>query len=85
MALLIDKDIRFEQIKNIAYDTEKKLLKEIILFDVYEGNKIDKNKKSYAISIILQDINNTLTDNRIDKTMNNFIKAFEDKLGAQIR
>ncbi|MFP4025274.1 MAG: phenylalanine--tRNA ligase subunit beta [Thiohalospira sp.] len=85
LALLLDKSIRFNQVKELAYKTEKKLLKQISLFDVFEGEKLGKNKKSYAVSFILQDENKTLTDKQIDKIMNNFIRVFEKELGAKIR
>lgn len=85
LALLLDKKIRFEQIKTLAFNTEKKLLKRISLFDVYEGGKIEDDKKSYAVSFILQDTFKTLTDKQIDKIMNKFIKIFENELGAKIR
>src|SRR6056297_1534732 len=85
LALLIDKHIRFNEIKKLAYKAEKKLLKEVSLFDVFEGEKLGKDKKSYALSFILQDENKTLTDKQIDKIMNNFIRVFEKEMGAQIR
>jgi phenylalanyl-tRNA synthetase beta chain len=85
LALLINKDILFSQIEEIALQTEKKILQQIGLFDIYEGDKIDSNKKSYAVSFILQDENKTLTDKDIEKIMARFIKAFEEKLGAIIR
>ena len=85
LALLLDKKIRFEQIKTLAFNSEKKLLKRISLFDVYEGKKIEDDKKSYAVSFILQDPFKTLTDKQIDKIMNKFIKVFENELGAKIR
>jgi phenylalanyl-tRNA synthetase beta chain len=85
LALLIDKKIKFAQIEEIAFQTEKTLLKQIGLFDIYEGDKIDGNKKSYAVSFILQDDNKTLTDKEIDKIMARFIKAYRDKLGATLR
>jgi phenylalanyl-tRNA synthetase beta chain len=85
LALLIDKEVRFNQIKELAYKTEKKFLKQISLFDVFEGEKLGNHKKSYAVSFILQDENKTLTDKQIDKIMNNFIRVFEKEIGAQIR
>ncbi|MCG8412194.1 MAG: phenylalanine--tRNA ligase subunit beta [Bacteroidales bacterium] len=85
LALLIDKKVRFAQIKELAYRSEKKLLKDVSLFDVFEGEKLGADKKSYAISFILQDENKTLTDKQIDKIVNNFIRVFERELGAQIR
>jgi len=85
LALLLDRSITFEQIEHIAYEVERKLIKKIGLFDVYEGPNIQDNKKSYAISFILQDEQKTLTDEVIDKTMERLIKAFAVKLQAQIR
>jgi len=85
LALLLDKSVSFSQIEKLAWKTEKKLLKKINLFDVFEDQKIGKNKKSYAISFYLQDTEKTLTDKRIDKTMQNFIRTFENELGAKIR
>ncbi len=85
LALLLDKNIEFEQIKTLALKTERKLIKNISLFDYYVGDKIDKNKKSYAVSFILQDENKTLTDKQIDKVMNNLIRVFEKELNARIR
>ncbi|HAN17237.1 MAG: phenylalanine--tRNA ligase subunit beta [Bacteroidetes bacterium GWC2_33_15] len=85
LALLLDKDVRFEKIKALAYKTEKSLLKKVSLFDVFEGEKLGKDKKSYAVSFILQDETKTLTDKQIDKIMNNFIRVFEQELSAKIR
>ncbi|MCD6113033.1 MAG: phenylalanine--tRNA ligase subunit beta [Bacteroidales bacterium] len=85
LALLIDKKIKFADIKNLAFETEKNILKSVSLFDIYEGDKIDSDKKSYAVNFILQGKNKTLTDKIIDKTMNKFIKVFETKLNARIR
>jgi phenylalanyl-tRNA synthetase beta chain len=85
LALLIDDDINFEQIKELAYQSERKHLKNVSVFDVYRGEKLGANKKSYGISFILQDEKQTLKDKQIDKIMNKFIKTFKDKLGAEIR
>jgi phenylalanyl-tRNA synthetase beta chain len=85
LALLVDREIKFEQIRNLAYKTEKNILKKVTLFDVYESDSLGKNKKSYAISFVLQDELKTLTDKNIDKVMNTFIRIFEKELGAQIR
>lgn len=85
LALLLDKSIRFDQVKELARKTERKLLKSITLFDVFEDEKIGKNKKSYAVSFILQDKNKTLTDHQIDEIMTNLMRAYEKELGAQIR
>jgi len=85
LALLLDKNIKFEDIRKVAIQTDKKILKNISLFDVFESEKIGKNKKSYAVSLTLQDEEKTLNDKQIDKIMKRFIMAFENKLGAQIR
>lgn len=85
LALLLDKKITFAEIEKIAMDTERKLLKDIYLFDVYEGKNLEAGKKSYAISFILQDNDKTLTDKQIDSIMNKLIRNFEEKLGAKIR
>jgi phenylalanyl-tRNA synthetase beta chain len=85
LALLLDKNITYSQIQKLAFATEKKLLKQVNLFDVYQGKNLGENKKSYAVSFILLDENKTLTDVQIDKTMNNLIEMFSKELGAQIR
>lgn len=85
LALLISGNVTFDEISRVAYRYESRLLKSLNLFDVYEGDKIDADKKSYAVSFILQDPERTLTDKLIDKTMDKLIKAFEKELGATIR
>ena len=85
LALLIDKQTQFEEIEKIAFGTEKKLLKKVNLFDVYEGKNIEDGKKSYAVSFILQDEEKTLTDKVIDKTMRKLMGAYQHKLNATIR
>lgn len=85
LALLLDKSIRFSQIRDIAFRSEKNILREVGLFDVYESENLGKNKKSYAISFLLRDDLRTLTDKTIDKVMVNLIKAFELELGAVLR
>jgi len=85
LALLIDKNISFSQIEEIVRNTEKKYLKEIRLFDVYDGDKIPKNKKSYAISLVLQDDEKTMTDKQIDAIMNKIIAQLKNKLEAELR
>lgn len=85
LALLLDKDVKFTDIENLAYDSEKKLLKQVSLFDVYEGKNIEEGKKSYAISFMLQDENATLNDKQIDKIMSKLIATYENKLGAKLR
>ncbi len=84
-ALLVDKNVQFEQIFNIAKQTEKSLLKEVNLFDVYTGNNLPEDKKSYAVSFILQDDSKTLTDTQIDKIMSKLQNNFETQLGASLR
>ena len=85
LALLIDKNIQFTEIEKIAYETEKKLLKEVELFDVYEGKNLEPGKKSYAVSFLLQDESATLNDKQIDKIMSKLIANLENKLGAKLR
>ena len=84
-ALELDRNIMFAKIREIALNTEHKLLKNINLFDVYEGDNIGEGKKSLAISFILQDAEGTLKDRQIDAVMNNLARAFEEKAGARIR
>lgn len=85
LSMLIDRNMSYAEIESIAYKTEKNLLKEINLFDVYDGDKIEAGKKSYAVTFILQDEKQTLTDNQIDKIMNRLMEAFEKQAGAVIR
>ncbi|MDE5678614.1 phenylalanine--tRNA ligase subunit beta [Phocaeicola sp.] len=85
LALLIDKNVQFAEIEKIAYDTEKKLLKQVELFDVYEGKNLEPGKKSYAVSFLLQDESATLNDKQIDKIMSKLIANLENKLGAKLR
>ncbi|MCQ2229533.1 MAG: phenylalanine--tRNA ligase subunit beta [Bacteroidales bacterium] len=85
LALLIDKSVTFGQIKAIAQKTEKKLLKRISLFDVYEGKNMPEGKKSYAVSFYLQDETKTLQDKQIEKIMEQLIGNFKKELGAELR
>lgn len=85
LALLLDKGINFQQIENIAYEVERKLLKNVVLFDVYEGKNLEPGKISYAVNFTLQDSEKTLQDKQIDNVMQRLIKAFQEKLGATIR
>jgi len=84
-ALLIDNSISFKEIHNIAFQTEKNLLKGVHLFDVYTGNKLPEGKKSYAVSFTLQDDKSTLTDKQIDKIMTKLQHRYEKDLGAVLR
>ena len=85
LSMIINRDVKYEEVENIAYKTEKNLLKEMHLFDVYEGDKIETGKKSYAVTFILQDERQTLNENQIDKIMNRLMEAFEKNAGAVIR
>lgn len=85
LAMELDKEIKFGKIRKIAFETEKKLLKKLTLFDIYEGDKIEEGKKSYAISFILQDMEGTLKDKEIDAVMEKMAAAFEENAGARIR
>lgn len=85
LALVIEKNVRFADIEKLAFANGRQLLRKVNLFDVYEGEKIGKDKKSYAVSFILQDEQKTLTDKEIDKFMNRLIEAFEHELNAVIR
>jgi phenylalanyl-tRNA synthetase beta chain len=85
LALLLDKGVKFKQVRETAFRTERNILQEVALFDVYESEALGKNKKSYAVSFLLQDNLKTLTDKNIDKVMQNLIMAFEKELNAQIR
>lgn len=85
LALLLDTSTAFSEIEKIAYETERKLLKKVWLFDVYEGKNLEQGKKSYAASFLLQDESQTLTEKQIEKVMQRLIQAFQTKLGAQLR
>lgn len=85
LALLLDKKVSFKEVKDLAFRTEKTLLKSVSLFDVYEGEKLGAGKKSYAVSYTLQDDEKTLTDKQIDKIMNKLIGSYQHQLGAEIR
>ena len=85
LALLIDKNITFAEIEKIAYNSERKFLKEVSLFDVYEGRHLPEDKKSYAVNFILQDYEKTLDEKRIEKIMHKIRTNLEKQLGAQLR
>ena len=85
LALLIDKKTQFAEIEKIAYETDRKLLKSVELFDVYEGKNLEAGKKSYAVSFVLQDENATLNDKQIDKFMQKLVQNLENKLDAKLR
>ena len=85
LALLLDAKIEFKEVYNLAFQAEKKLLKEVDLFDVYQGDKLPEGKKSYAVSFLLQDENKTLADKQIDKIMQKLQQTFEKNLNAVLR
>lgn len=85
LSLLLNKSTTFGEIKEIAFKSEKKLLNRVNVFSVYEGENIDADKKAYAISFHLQDLEKTLNDKQIDKVMNNLMRRFEQDLNAVIR
>ena len=85
LALLVDNNVQFAQIEQIALQTEKKLLKRVELFDVYEGEKLPAGKKSYAVNFILQDVEKTMGDKQIDAIMQKLIANLKKQLGAELR
>ncbi len=85
LALLVDCNVTYEQIKQVVERSEKKLLKSMTLFDVYEGKNLEAGKKSYAISMILQDDQKTLQDKQIEAVMNKIIANLQKEVGAQLR
>lgn len=85
LALLVDNSVQFSDIEKLAFETDRKLLKKVTLFDVYEGKTLLAGKKSYAVSFTLQDENQTLNDKAIDKVMQKLIYNLETKLGAKLR
>ena len=85
LALLLDSKIEFKELYNLAFQSEKILLKEVDLFDVYEGDKLPEGKKSYAVSFLIQDETKTLTDKQIDKVMQKLQQTFEKNLQAVLR
>jgi phenylalanyl-tRNA synthetase beta chain len=82
---LIDENVSFDSIYKIARQTEKTLLKDINLFDVYQGKNLPEGKKSYAVSFTIQDSSKTLTDEQIDKVMSKLQKNLATELGASLR
>jgi phenylalanyl-tRNA synthetase beta chain len=85
LALVLDKDIKFSVLKNLAFSAERQLLQSVNLFDVYVGKGVPEGKKSYAISYILRDNTKTLTDKQIDKAMERIVSAYEKQAGAKLR
>ena len=85
LALLIDEKVTFKEIYNLSFQVERNLLKDVGLFDVYQGDKLPEGKKSYAVSFVLQDSNKTLKDSQIDKIMQKLQQSFEKNLEAVLR
>jgi len=85
LALLIDKATRYESLRAVAVKTEKKILKAVNIFDVYEGDKIGEGKKSYALSFTFQDDSKTLTDKEVDDVIESLKRAYISEFGAEIR
>jgi phenylalanyl-tRNA synthetase beta chain len=85
LALVLDKAITYDELRQAAFQAERHLLRSVNLFDIYEGEKIGEGKKSYAISFILRDDEKTLTDQVIDKIMEKILRTFQDKFHATIR
>ncbi|MDC0249529.1 hypothetical protein OAK24_01485 [Flavobacteriales bacterium] len=85
LSLLIDKSVSFDQLSEIAKKVDHKILKSVNLFDVYEGDKLPKGKKSYALSFTMADATKTLTDKYVDKVMEKLIDSFKEEVGAELR
>lgn len=85
LALIVDKSLTYDRIRELAFRIENRLLKRVDLFDVYEGEQIGEGRKSYAVSFILQDLESTLTDDKIDRIVSRLMDAYVKELGAQIR
>lgn len=85
LAMLLDKSVKYTQIEELAYTAERKFLKEVNLFDIYEGDKIGAGKKSYAVSFTLLNEESTLTDKQIDGIMQKLITTYKEKLNAELR
>ena len=83
--MLIDEKVTFKEIYNLSFQVERNLLKDVGLFDVYQGDKLPEGKKSYAVSFVLQDSNKTLKDAQIDKIMQKLQQSFEKNLEAVLR
>ena len=85
LSLLLDAEVRFERLRKLAFNAERKLLREVDLFDVYQGEKLPAGKKSYALSFILRDPDRTLTDEQVEKAMGRIRNAIEKETGAELR
>ena len=85
LAMLLDKTIKYQQIEDLAFESERKFLKEVNLFDIYEGDKIGNGKKSYAVSFTLLNEESTLTDKQIESIMEKLVTTYKEKLNAELR
>ena len=85
LSLLLDNDVLFERIEQVAFNAERKLLKKVSLFDVYEGKNLPEGKKSYAINFVLQDDEKTLNDKQIDEIMNKILSAIKKEMDVELR
>ncbi len=85
LSMILDTTVKYSDIRNLAFQSEKKLLKDVTIFDVYDGDKVTDGKKSYALSFVLRDDEKTLEDKNIDAVMNKLISVFETKIGAVVR
>ena len=85
LSLLLNDTINYSDLEQIAFEVERKILKKVELFDIYQGSKLPEGKKSYSLSFILQSDESTLKDKQIENTMQKLQKAFQDKLGAELR
>ncbi len=85
LALIVDKAVQYADLEKIAFEAERKYLQDTNLFDIYEGDKIEQNKKSYAMSFVFQDHEATLAEKQIESMMQKLLKAFEEKAGAKLR
>jgi phenylalanyl-tRNA synthetase beta chain len=85
LSLLLPEGVRFDELRKAAHAAERKLLREVDLFDVYQGGKLPTGRKSYALSFTLQDPERTLTDEQVEKSMGRIRSALERELGAELR
>ena len=85
LSQVLDKPVQFNQLRDLAFRSERKLLQSVDLFDVYEGKGVPEGKKSYAVSYILRDDEKTLNDKQIEKIMQKLVSTYERELGAQLR
>ena len=85
LALLLDKAVSFDQLQKLAFQTEQKMLREVSLFDVYEGKNLPSGKKSYALNYILRDDSKTLTDEKVDKVIKRIFEKYQTEFKAELR